>query len=464
MNTNDANILTEDFLRRYDVPGPRYTSYPPAPHFRKDFEPGRVESLLRDSNGRGMRELSFYVHVPFCPRQCSYCGCTTEIARPGSEVSAYFDAVRLEMERVLPLLDPARPVTQVHFGGGTPNAVPFHYLEEIVERLRARFRFAEGAEVAIECDPNLLTLPRLERLRAIGFNRVSFGLQDFDREVLAAVNRGYPRIEPADLVAHARGLGFRGINLDLIYGLPKQTPASFADTVRRCLEAAPDRVATFSYAHVPWAKEHQKALEERGLPTPDAKLAMAVATFNAFREAGYAAIGMDHFARPDDDLAVAQEQGLLHRNFQGYCSRRTTGQVVGFGASAIGQLHDGYVQNVHESARYVRAVREGGLPVERAYFATREDRFRRDVINALMCRGVLDPERVGEGEGFDPSEVREKLAPGLAGLEPFVQDGLVETSGGAVRVTPRGRLAVRNVAMLFDPLLEGGPGRYSRTV
>lgn len=460
----ETPLLTEEFLRRYDVPGPRYTSYPPAPHFRSDFQPGTVETLLEGSNTRGMPELSFYVHVPFCPHQCSYCGCTTEIAKPGSVVLAYFEAVALEMERVLPLLSPDRPVTQIHFGGGTPNAVPFRHLSDILDRIRSRFRFAEGAEIAIECDPNLLTMRKLGELRDIGFNRVSFGLQDFDRAVLEAVNRGFPRIEPADLVAEAHRLGFRGVNLDLIYGLPRQTVESFADSVRRCIEAGPDRVATFSYAHVPWAKEHQKILEERGLPSPETKLAMAVATFNAFLEAGYRAIGMDHFARPDDDLSLAQEKGLLHRNFQGYCSRRTTGQVVGFGASAIGQFHDGYVQNVKESPRYIDAVLAGGLPVERVYVATPEDRFRRDVINSLMCQGVLDPSVVGAGEGLSADETGRRLESGLSRLGPFEEDGLVERSGGIVRVTPRGRLAVRNVAMLFDPLLEAGQARYSRTV
>ena len=461
---NDAPFLTEDFLRRYDVPGPRYTSYPPAPHFRTDVEPSRVLALLEGSNARGMREISIYVHVPFCPRQCSYCGCTTEIARPGSMVLAYFEALALEMERVLPLLDASRPVTQIHFGGGTPNGVPFRFLSEILDRVRARFRLAPDAEVAIECDPNLLTLPKLAELRKIGFNRISYGLQDFDREVLAAVNRGFPRIEPRELVDEAHRLGFRGVNLDLIYGLPKQSPESFAETVRRTVQASPDRVATFSYAHVPWVMPHQKVIEGRNLPSPEAKLAMAVATYNAFLEAGYRPIGMDHFARPGDDLALALEQGLLHRNFQGYCSRRTTGQVVGFGASAIGQLHDGYIQNIKDSGRYIEAVRAGGLPLERAYAMTREDRFRRDVINALMCRGVLDPVVVGDGEGFSRAEVDERLAPGLSRLGPFEEDGLVERRDGRVRVTSLGRLAVRNVAMLFDPLLEDGPGRYSRTV
>jgi len=457
-------LLSEDFLRRYDVPGPRYTSYPPAPHFREGVGQEALERLYRESNHRGTRDLSFYVHVPFCPKQCLFCGCTTEIGKPGAAVQDYFQVLAVEMGRVLPLLDADRPVTQIHFGGGTPNGVPFKYLGEVLDRIRERFALAPDAEVAIECDPNLLTLKKLADLRALGFNRISFGLQDFDRDVLAAVNRDFPRLEPSVLIAESRKLGFRGVNLDLIYGLPRQTPDSFADAVRRCIEADPDRVATFSYAHVPWAKDHQKVLEDRGLPSPDAKLAMAVATHNAFLAAGYRAIGMDHFAKPADDLAQALDQGLLHRNFQGYCSRRTTGQVVGFGASAISQLHDGYVQNVKESARYSETVRSGGLPVERAYLMTREDRFRRDVINSLMCRGELDPAQAGAGEAFTDDEVAERLGDGLANLEPFVADGLVERVGAKVLVTAKGRLAVRNVAMLFDPLLKDGPGRYSRTV
>jgi len=462
--TTAQPFLSEDFLRRYDVPGPRYTSYPPAPHFREGVPSADVERLFRESNARGTRDLSFYVHVPFCPKQCLFCGCTTEIGRPGSAVREYFEVLAMEMERVLPLLEVDRPVMQIHFGGGTPNGVPFRYLAQVLDRLRARFPWDPDAEIAIECDPNLLTVAKLSELRDMGFNRISFGLQDFDRDVLEAVNRGFPRLEPAALIAESHRLGFKGVNLDLIYGLPRQTPDSFADSVRRCLEAGPDRVATFSYAHVPWAKDHQKVLESKGLPSPDAKLAMAVATHNAFLKAGYRAIGMDHFARPDDDLARAQDQGLLHRNFQGYCSRRTTGQVVGFGASAISQLHDGYVQNVKESARYMESVRAGGLPVERAYLMTREDRFRRQVINSLMCDGALDPATVGDQEGFSVQEVRERLAEGMGRLAPFQEDGLVVFDGGALRVTERGRLAVRNVAMLFDPMLADGPGRYSRTV
>ena len=282
--------------------------------------------------------------------------------------------------------------------------------------------------------------------------------------MLASVNRGFPRISPADLVAESHRLGFTGVNLDLIYGLPHQTPESFDLTVEQTVRASPDRVATFSYAHVPWAKGHQKTLEERGLPDAEAKVQMAVRTYAGFQDAGYRPIGMDHYSKPDDELALAQEQGTLHRNFQGYCSRRTTGQVVGFGASAISQLHEGYVQNIKESSEYSAAVAQGRLPVERAYVLDREERFHREVINSIMCQGLLDLDRVGESEGFDPESTRRILADGIAGLELPISDGLCSFDGHLLRTTARGHLAVRNIAFLFDPLTGKGEGRYSRTV
>ncbi|HOX52900.1 MAG TPA: oxygen-independent coproporphyrinogen III oxidase, partial [Fibrobacteria bacterium] len=337
--------LTADFLRKYDVPGPRYTSYPPAPHFRTGWNQDELEALLIRSNGTRDRNLSFYVHIPFCPKQCLFCGCTTEIGKPGSAVLDYFQVLDRELDRILPLLDVSRPVSQIHFGGGTPNAAPVKLLDQTIRRLLAGRKLSPHAEIAIECDPSLLTLQKLADLREAGFNRISFGLQDFDLDVLSRVNRPFPRIPPAELIAQSHRLGFTGVNLDLIYGLPGQTRETFRKTVEQTLMASPDRVATFSYAHVPWAKDHQKSLESKGLPDAETKIGIAVDTFAGFVDGGYHPIGMDHYAKPDDDLSLAQANGELHRNFQGYCSRRTTGQVVGFGASAITQLHEGYIQN-----------------------------------------------------------------------------------------------------------------------
>ena len=461
---SETVTLTADFLRKYDVPGPRYTSYPPAPHFKTGWSEPDLLSLFERSNGTGDRNLSFYVHIPFCPKQCLFCGCTTEIGKSGSAVLSYFQALHLEMDSLLPLLDNSRPVTQIHFGGGTPNAAPIKELAGVIEHLLRGRTLAAHAEIAIECDPNLLTFGKLADLRAAGFNRISFGLQDFDREVLASVNRGFPRISPADLIAESHRLGFTGVNLDLIYGLPHQTPDSFVRTVEQVVQAAPDRVATFSYAHVPWAKDHQKILEAKGLPDAEAKIEMAVRTYAGFQKADYRPIGMDHYAKPEDELALAQEQGNLHRNFQGYCSRRTTGQVVGFGASAITQLHEGYVQNIKESSVYSAAVALDQLPVERAYVLSRDERFHREVVNAIMCQGVLDLDAIGDGEGYGAEEVRQILSIGIDRLDGLVSDGLCTFDGRILRTTDQGRLAVRNIAFLFDPLMGIGEGRYSRTV
>lgn len=456
--------LTAEFLRKYDVPGPRYTSYPPAPHFKTGWSESDILSLVERSNSTGVRNLSFYVHIPFCPKQCLFCGCTTEIGKPGSAVLAYFAALSKEMDRVLPLLDENRPVSQIHFGGGTPNAAPTKHLAEVIQRLLRGRKLSEGAEIAIECDPNLITFKKLAELREAGFNRISFGLQDFQKATLDAVNRGFPRIEPAELIMESHRLGFTGVNLDLIYGLPHQTPETFAKTVQQTIAAKPDRVATFSYAHVPWAKDHQKQLEAKGLPDADAKISMTVAAYEGFSAAGYHPIGMDHYALPSDELAIAQDSGNLHRNFQGYCSKRTTGQVVSFGASAISQLHEGYIQNIKESSKYIEAIEAGTLPVERAYVLSKDERFTRDVINSIMCQGSLDLGEVGKSEGRSETETRTALASGLERLGSFVADGLCEFDGRKLSVSAEGRLAVRNIAFLFDPLLGTGEGRYSQTV
>jgi oxygen-independent coproporphyrinogen-3 oxidase len=464
LTESDKIVLDGSLLRKHDVPGPRYTSYPPAPHFHADFTQEGIGQAIARTNDAGMPELSFYVHVPFCPKRCLFCGCTTEIGQPGSLVVRYFEALEKEMARTLPLLDAVRPVTQVHFGGGTPNGVPFRFLREILDRLRARFAFAPHAEIAIECDPNLLTLPKLAELREMGFNRISYGLQDFDRDVLEAVDRDFPRIPPRELVAASRELGFSGINLDLIYGLPLQTPDSFRHTLEQTVQARPDRIATFSYAHVPWVKDHQKVLEPKGLPTPEAKVEMALSILSMLQAAGYVAIGMDHYALPDDDLARALAQGKLHRNFQGYCSRRTTGQVVAFGASGISQLEESYLQNIKESRDWIEAVERGEWAVERAYFLSPKERLRRSVINRIMCDGRLDLDALESEIGQDLSNVEPAILAGWEGLADLEADGLCRREGRTLVLTGLGRLLVRVVAMRFDPMLASGQGRYSRTV
>jgi oxygen-independent coproporphyrinogen-3 oxidase len=455
--------IDAEFLKKYDKPGPRYTSYPPAPYFTRDFNNSKWIQLLKGSNeGRG--NISLYFHIPFCPRRCLYCGCTTESCADKGLIRSYHEALLREMDLVFDFLDKQRPVSQVHFGGGTPNFFPVKFLRALLERVKADFQFSPESEIAIECDPNLLSYGKLAGLRDMGFNRISLGLQDFNREVLNAVKRKFPSIHPRDLIKKSRDLGFSGINLDLIYGLPRQTPDTFKQTLERTVNADPDRIAVFGYAHVPWQMAHQKALENMGLPTPVQRIRMAVHAHNILVASGYVSIGMDHYSKPDDALAVALRNGMLHRNFQGYCTRETTGQVYAFGASGIYQLYKGYAQNYKQTRTYIQSITRREWPLERGYFMSGENIFFREVINSLMCRGKLVMKDLAEATAMTPSSVRKKLSPGLEQIEDFIEDGMVVRKGDDVEVTPKGWLVVRCIAMLFDPLLEQNKARFSRTV
>ncbi len=461
-------ILTPEqaLLLRYNQQTPRYTSYPPANHFTTDWTSETAEQMVRESNQVGARNMGFYFHIPFCPKRCLFCGCNTEIGRSGAFIKHYMQTLPIDLERMAGLLDPKRPITQVHFGGGTPNAVPLSYLGELLERLREHFSFAPNAEVAIECDPNLLTHEKLEALSSMGFNRVSYGLQDFNTDVLEAVNRKFPRIHPRDLVTQSRALGFKGINIDLIYGLPRQTIESFRETIAHMLEANPDRISLFPYAHVPWMKDHQTQLEAHGFPTPEERLVMATESRAALERAGYVPIGMDHFAKPDDELTHALRHGTLHRNFQGYCPGELAGQIYAVGASAISQLHNGYLQNARDTQDYLSKVEQGGLAVSHGYRMKAEDQPVRAIIGDLLCQGVADLDQVLRDHKVPAPWADEWKAQGLSRLQPYVQDGLVECRGNRVLITARGLPLARLIAAAFDPLTAkpAETKRYSQAV
>ncbi len=467
-----APSLTSEqaLLLRYNQQAPRYTSYPPANHFNTEMKAEEIENLIRRSNQVGPRNMGFYVHVPFCPKRCLFCGCNTEIGRGLPFVKRYMEALPVELARLTALLDPSRPVTQVHFGGGTPNAVPLSYLNEIIEALNERFHFAGDAEVAIECDPNLLTPEKLEALAAMGFNRVSYGLQDFNTDVLEAVNRRFPKMHPNTLVSLSHELGFRGVNLDLIYGLPKQTVASFRDTIQQTLLANPDRISLFPYAHVPWMKSHQGSLETLGFPTSEERLIMAVESRSALKQAGYVAIGMDHFSKPDDDLAKALLAGTLHRNFQGYCPGEKAGQIYAMGASAISQLQEGYFQNARDTKDYLNLLEKDGLAIVHSYRMRPADQLVRATLNALLCQGVADFDDLLSKAA--PHALPEKdwceswLQEGRARLSPYLADGLVQWEGQRLLITSKGLPLARLIAAAFDPLLSQNQEarRYSQAV
>ncbi|HLU70252.1 MAG TPA: oxygen-independent coproporphyrinogen III oxidase [Fibrobacteria bacterium] len=455
-----------DLLMRHDGAAPRYTSYPPANFFTES--PDRIADELLDASGRDdSGSLSLYFHVPFCPRRCLFCGCHTEIGRTGSFIRDYMETLPLEfrlLAKRLNLRPGGRRVTQIHFGGGTPNSVPYSHLEDLLVQVASTCDLAPDVEIAMECDPGLVLAPQLEKLRGMGFNRISFGIQDIDPQVLKAVNRAPSKLPPAELVAVCRDLGFTGINLDLICGLPLQTPESFRTAVLAIAEAGPDRISLFPYAHVPWIKGHQTALE--AYPAPDAagRVRMTLEARELLQEAGYEAIGMDHYARPDDELAVAKRDGTLRRNFQGYAPPRA-GQVHALGASAISQLHAGYLQNEKDLERYMARVRAGELPFAGGYRMRPRDLAAREVINALLCQGRADVPALLARFGLDAGMAQAYREESLERLEPYLADALATEVDGVVSVTTAGFPLSRRIAAAFDPLAaRPGTARYSRAL
>jgi oxygen-independent coproporphyrinogen-3 oxidase len=453
-----------ELFKKYNKPGPRYTSYPPATFFQGGFTPEKYVEQISRSNNDQPQNMSFYVHIPFCPRLCHFCGCTTGISQKEEVIRRYVDAVITEIENVAKHLDKTRKVSQIHWGGGTPNSIKLDYVEEIMNTFHKHFSFIDKPEIAMECHPAYLEYEDIDRLAASGFNRLSLGVQDFDEAVLKTVNREPSKYPVKDLVDYLKKKGFRGVNLDLIYGLPGQTRESFAKNIRKTIEVSPDRIATFSYAHVPWVKAAQKILEKRGLPTPDEKLQMFETGLNMLTQAGYVAIGMDHYAKADDDLALALKNKTLHRNFQGYATRETTGQVYGFGSSSITQLWGGYVQNVKTSKQYVEQIEAHGLAPDRFYLERENDLVIREVITEIMCNGHLDFNEIGESFHKTANEIKEIVEFSPEKLQQFMDDGLVSIEGNVVRVHKEGFFVVRNIAMAFDPKLKTSDAMYSKTI
>jgi oxygen-independent coproporphyrinogen III oxidase len=438
--------------------------YPTAPHFRDGFTTGEHQRALAQSNEGDARPLSLYLHIPFCAKLCTYCGCHMMVTQRPEKVTRYVMALQAEIDLVAEHLDSAREVVQVHWGGGTPNSLAPHEIEHLMTHVRSRFRLAPHAEVSIECDPRTLTGEHLAAMRRAGFDRISLGVQSFDPLVQEAIGRVQPVGMVASITAQARYEGFSGINFDLLYGLPHQTPERFARTLDAAVALGPHRVSLFGYAHVPWMKKHQRLIPEDALPGPDARLALFAQAYERFTASGYVPVGMDHFALPDDPLAQAQAAGALHRNFQGYTTRAGDADVVGFGVSAISDLGRAYAQNHKGLLAYYRAIESRTLPTGRGLALSDEDRLRRRVIRDLMCGFAIEkaPIEARYGIRFD-----EHFADALARLAELESLGVVVLAPERVLVTERGRPFVRNAAMAFDAYLRqpGAPQqRYSQTV
>jgi oxygen-independent coproporphyrinogen-3 oxidase len=443
--------ITDELLARIDQPGPRYTSYPTAPIWSTAFGPTQHAAALARA-GAENAPLSIYVHVPFCQAMCSYCGCNVVVDRTGARAARYLEMLPREIGLVADHLGRRRAISRLHLGGGTPTFLDEQQLEQLHRAIADRFDIGPDAEQAIEIDPAVTRPTQLETLARLGFNRISMGVQDFDPQVQRAVARIQSVEETRAMVDKARAVGFRSVNLDLIYGLPHQTPATWTRLVEEVVGLGPDRIAVFSFAYVPELRPHQRRLPVAALTAGRAKLDLLRTAYDGFVAAGYRPIGMDHFARPDDDLGRAADGGTVWRDFQGYSAGRA-GDTVAFGPSAISDVGGAYAQNHHQLRDWEGALERDRLPTARGHRLGADDRRRHELITALMCNFVarLDPDLVAE----------------RAALAPLIADGLVRLDGDLLLVTPLGRPFVRNVAMVFDAYLHeaGAAGaRFSRTV
>ncbi|MEQ8356131.1 MAG: oxygen-independent coproporphyrinogen III oxidase [Kiloniellaceae bacterium] len=443
-------------IRLAEARAPRYTSYPTAPHFSAAVEGAVYRDWLESLPAE--TPLSLYLHVPFCHQLCWYCGCHTAVAKDYKRVAAYVELLRQEIAILGEALGRGRPVTGVHWGGGTPALLSADDFAGLMGHLREAFDFQAGAELAIEIDPRHLTVEKAKSLAAAGVNRASLGVQDFTPRVQAAINRIQPFEVTAAAAAGLRTAGIGALNFDLMYGLPHQSLEDVERTAALAADLRPGRVSVFGYAHVPWMKKHQAMIDAAALPGAEARLAQAAAAERVLLARGYRAVGMDHFALPDDALFRQAAEGRLRRSFQGYTTDRAA-VLLGLGVSAIGTLPQGYAQNDKDLLGYAKALREGRLPVVRGFALTSEDRLRRDVIQALMCGFAVDlrAQAVAHARpGFD-------FSVSLRRLEPLLSDGLVTLAGSRVTVTEEGRRAVRLIASCFDAYLGDG-GRYSQAV
>jgi oxygen-independent coproporphyrinogen III oxidase len=462
--------MTTELLERYNVQGPRYTSYPTAPEWSESVGPVEYEEACARADASGS-PVSLYLHLPFCDEQCWFCGCFMKVVpkpqREGEErgeIEGYLADIHREIDMLGRRISRGRKIAQVHWGGGTPTYLTPAQADRLAEHLFAVFPPAPDAEVSVEVDPRVTTAHHLEVLRTRGFNRVSMGVQDFDPEVQELVNRIQPYELTKELVDAARSLGYESVNLDMIYGLPGQTRAGFERSVEQILSLRPDRVAMYSYAHVPWLKRPQRVLAAH-LPEGTEKFAIFVSGIERFVSAGYVYIGMDHFALPHDAIVEAQEDRTLTRNFQGYTTHAGC-DLYGAGVSAISSVNDTYAQNTKDYAAYRDATERGAPPIVKGHRLDADDFLRRDVITRLLCHCVLKKREIERDHGL--ASFDETFSGAMAGLPRLVEDGMVVATDDEIRVTTMGRIFIRNVAMLFDAYLEKRapeePKIYSRTL
>ncbi len=449
-----------DLVKKYNRPGPRYTSYPPAPHFNESVGITEWEEQIRLNNQGNNRDLSLYFHIPFCDTLCWFCGCTVEITRKRDKIDEYLHYLYKEIDLIRDRIHDERKVVQMHFGGGTPTYLTPEQIRQLGDKINRSFTFSDNAEIGCEMDPRELTEEHLLALKEFGFNRASMGVQDFNPKVQESVHRINSYEMVSEVVDWIRKLGFLSLNLDLIYGLPHQTRESFECTIENILKLAPDRLAVFNYAHVPWMKPHQKLIKEEDLPVPEVKLQMLKMIIERLTSSGYVYIGMDHFAKETDELTIAQKEKSLQRNFQGY-STKLGANIYAMGMSSISQLENVYAQNVKELPLYYNRIRANQLPVGKGYLLSEDDKIRRETIMQLMCNLELDFAEMSNQLRIDFSYYFNNE---IQHLGEFEADGLLIREPNKITITDKGRLFIRNIAMEFDAFLERSVARYSKTI
>ena len=453
-----------DLIDKYNIPVPRYTSYPPANFFSDDFVTGDYLLAVEESNHIQPENISFYLHIPFCTQLCLYCGCNTHITKDENIMARYVEAIKQEIRMIGKLIDRERKISQIHWGGGTPNVLSAEQIGDIMQLFLTDYQFIDKPEIAIECNPAHLDEEYINKLVSCGFNRISLGVQDFQEKVLNAVHREVPAIPISELVKMIRKHPGVSVNLDFIYGLPHQTVDAFGETIDRAIDIDPDRLVTFSYAHVPWVKKAQKKLEKYGLPDAGDKVKMFEQAWAKMTRAGYVPIGLDHYAKPGDDMAIALKEKTLHRNFQGYCTRETTGQVYAFGVTGISQLEDVYAQNARTVKEYIDFVERGMIQVVKGFALSETDKIIRRIINEIMCNQYLSWHEIANHFQKTVEELKSLLRFNESKLDEFVADKLLSYTTDYIVITDLGRFFLRNIAAVFDIRLEGSLQKFSKSV
>lgn len=467
-NTGNANPYKNRFemnnklIEKYNISVPRYTSYPPANYFREFGEEEYVDAVICSNNARN-GNVSFYIHIPYCRRLCHYCGCNSYAMQKEDRIGAYIDALHREIELVARHISKDRKISQIHYGGGSPTAMPVGVLKELNEHLLSLLPTIGQPEIAIECHPGFLTHKDWEGLAEARFNRFSIGVQDFDTEVLKAVNREPSALPMEEIFGILRSAG-ASINMDFLFGLPGQTPESFNASIKKAVSLRPDRLTTFSYGHCPWIFKRQLILEKQGLPSAEDKAEMFRKAKETLTGADYLGIGLDHFVLPDDELATALKTHKLHRNFQGYCTRRTTAQVYAFGVTGISQLETAYAQNSKVIPEYIDEVSAGRLPIKKGYLLSAQEQIAREVIETLMCNYHIDWSEIAQSLSLDTSTIKQAVNYDEARLSEMQTDGILRFNDAELTMTEDGNPFVRNVAATLDPLMINTTRKFSKPI